>query len=185
MKENKPSKLALGIALFVVGLILLSKGQEKSANNMTTTTFANEPIVVEGFTEKDYQSFPNPKRIVIPKLGIDLEVDRANVVDGYWKVYEDKAGWGEGSGFPGQPGNQVIFAHARDGLFLPLQTIKVDDEVYILTDLQWFKYKVAEIKEVEPNKTEVIAPTDAEILTLYTCSGYKDTKRLIVIAQPI
>jgi sortase A len=118
-------------------------------------------------------------------LGIDLEVERSAIVDGYWKVYEDKAGWGEGSGYPGQIGNQVIFAHARKGLFLPLQSIKVGENIYVLTDTSWFVYEVYERKEVNPNQTEVIEPTDEEILTLYTCSGYEDSNRLIVKARPI
>lgn len=182
--DNKPSKLALGVALFVVGLILLSKSQEM-VNVESSTSFANEPVIVQGFNEGDYQSHPTPNRIIIPILGIDLEVERAKIVNGYWEVFEKRAGWGEGSGFPGQPGNQVIFAHAREGLFLPLQSIKVGDKIYILTDSEWFGYKVIEKKEVSPNQTEVIAPTENEVLTLYTCSGYKDTKRLIVVAEPI
>lgn len=184
MKENKPSKLALGLALFVVGLILLSNSQEVSTVN--STTFANEPVSVQGFVNDDsLQSTSGPKRIVIPALGIDIKVEKAPIINGYWQVYDDKAGWGEGSGFPGQSGNQVIFAHAREGLFLPLQSIKVGEIIYVLTDLNWYSYEVYERKEVSPNQTEVIEPTEDEILTLYTCSGYKDTKRLIAKAKPI
>jgi LPXTG-site transpeptidase (sortase) family protein len=182
--DKKPSKLALGIALFAIGLILLSKSQE--ANTVSSRTFANEPVNVQGFNNEDgLQSTPVPKKVVIPALGIDLEVERSAIVDGYWKVYEDKAGWGEGSGYPGQIGNQVIFAHARKGLFLPLQSIKVGENIYVLTDTSWFVYEVYERKEVNPNQTEVIEPTDEEILTLYTCSGYEDSNRLIVKARPI
>ena len=54
-----------------------------------------------------------------------------------------------------------------------------------LSQKDWFTYEVKEIKEVFPNQVEVIAPTPDEPLTLYTCSGYKDQKRLIVISKRI
>src|SRR4030042_3642648 len=183
MINKTPSKLALGVALFVMGMIFLSKSQE--INIESSDTFANEPVYIEGFSKADLQSVPSPKRILIPGVNIDLEVDKSKAIDGYWEVYDNKAGWGEGSGYPGQPGNQVIFAHAREGLFSPLRSIEVGMSVYILTDSGWFSYKVAETRQVSPNQTEVITPTQDETLTLYTCTGYKDSKRLIVIAKPI
>jgi len=113
---------------------------------------------------------------------INLEVKKASVIDGYWEVFQESAGWGEGSGIPGEKGNQVIFAHARKGLFLPLRSIKVGEEIYVLTEGEWYKYKVSDVKEVYPNETDVILPTEDERLTLYTCSGFSDEKRLIVTA---
>jgi LPXTG-site transpeptidase (sortase) family protein len=183
MKNKNPSRLALGVALFITGSILLFKGQNISQD--ISNSFAQEPVLVKGFTEEQFQSSQIPKRILIPGLGVNLEIGNAKIVNGYWEVFDDKAGWGEGSGFPGQPGNQVIFAHAKEGLLLPLQSIEVSEKIYVLTDSEWFGYEVFEIKEVNPNQSEVIAPTQDEILTLYTCSGYKDSKRLIVIAKPI
>ncbi len=183
MLKKNPSKLALGISLLVIGVLFLSKSQE--VNVTSTDSFANEPVNIEGFSNGAPQSAPHPKKIVIPSLNIDLDVEKSEVVGGFWKVFIDKAGWGEGSGYPGQPGNQVIFAHAREGLFLPLRSIEVGTEVYILTDSGWYNYRVSDIKEVNPDQTEVIEPTEDETLTLYTCSGYKDSKRLIVTAKPM
>jgi len=56
-------------------------------------------------------------------------------------------------------------------------------KIYVLTKNEWFSYEVSDVKEVLPNQTEVIKPTDDERLTLYTCSGFADTKRLIVTAR--
>lgn len=183
MKNNGPSKLALGFALLITGLILLSKSQEVS--NEYSNTFASEPVHVEGFSQDDLQSAFPAKRILIPSLNMDMKVEKSRIIGGYWEVFEDKAGWGEGSGYPGQSGNQVIFAHARENLFLPLRSIELDTIIYILSEPGWYNYQVTEIREVNPSQVEVIAPTQDETLTLYTCSGYKDTKRLIITAKPI
>ena len=42
-----------------------------------------------------------------------------------------------------------------------------------------------EIKLAYPNEVEVIAPTEDETLTLYTCSGFNDEKRLVVVGKRI
>ena len=183
-KQFSSSRLGLGIFLVVLGLILVF-GRNRIASNLSNDTFATEPVEVQGFSVSEVEETSLPKQIIIPSLGIDLAVKQAKVVGGYWEVFTDSAGWGEGSGIPGEAGNQVIFAHARDGLFLPLRRVETGMKVYVLVEDRWYSYEVTEVNEVYPNDTEVIAPTEDERLTLYTCSGFSDSKRLIVTAKRI
>lgn len=180
-KAKFQPKLVLGIALVVLGVIFMSGKIKPSV--IQSSTFASEPVEVSGFTYAENDKEKSPQQIIIPELKIDLTVKPARLIDGYWEVFSDSAGWGEGSGVPGEKGNQVIFAHARDGLFKPLKNAQTGMKVYILTDNKWFSYEILAVKEVLPSQTEVIEPTDDEILTLYTCSGFADTKRLIVTAK--
>jgi LPXTG-site transpeptidase (sortase) family protein len=175
------SKFSFGLALLALGSILVFGQKPQDFTNQDT--FASEPVKVEGFDVNTSQEKIIPQQIIIPKLSIDLSVKEAKIIEGYWEVFDDYAGWGEGSGQPGLTGNQVIFAHAREGLFLPLRNIQTGDNIYVFTDTSWFIYQVKEVKEVYPNQVEVIAPTEDETLTLYTCSGYNDSMRLIVIAK--
>ncbi|OGM25624.1 hypothetical protein A2962_03780 [Candidatus Woesebacteria bacterium RIFCSPLOWO2_01_FULL_39_61] len=179
--KKEPSKLTLGLALFILGL-LLSVGQLAEKSQYKTVTFANEPVEIKGLSETDGVD-DLPKRVIIPELSINLEVKKAEIVNGFWEVFSEGSAWGSGSGLPGKPGNQVIFAHAREGLFLPLKDVAVGMAIYVLTDDKWYGYKVKEIKEVYPDQIEVISPTEDETLTLYTCSGFQDSKRLIVVAK--
>lgn len=126
-----------------------------------------------------------PTRIVIPDLRLDVAVQPARIVRGYWEVFDDRAGFGLGSAYPQETGNQVIFAHAREGLFLPLKSVQTGQRIYVLTAAKWYTYEVKEIKEVLPSQKEVIAPTADATLTLYTCTGFADSKRLIVVAKRI
>lgn len=126
----------------------------------------------------------SPVRILIPGLNIDLPVIEAQVVNGYWELSESTASHGVGSANPGQIGNTVIFAHAREGLFLPLRRIKIGDPVYVLTDSRWYRYSVDTLQFVAPSQTSVISPSPDEILTLFTGSGFLDSQRLIVTARP-
>jgi len=125
-----------------------------------------------------------PVRILIPHANIDLPIVSAKVINGYWELSETTASYGLGSGLPGAPGNTVIFAHARIGLFYNLKDVKIGDTVYIFTKNKWFRYKVNKITAVYPNQTDVINPTKTQVLTLYTCTGFADEKRLIVQAIP-
>ncbi len=125
-----------------------------------------------------------PSRIVIPTLAIDLPVTPSRVIDGYWELSDTTASYGLGSSHPGENGNVVIFAHARKGLFLPLRNIQKLADIYVLTKSHWYVYQVADIKSVDPSDISVIAQTAHPTLTLYTCSGFVDEKRLIVTAKP-
>ena len=192
-ESNNPSKhfsrLYLAIVLIILGFILISAGG-KNVQKQLSSTFANEPIRLTGFNFED-NTFENiPVRIVIPKLKVDLEIAKSEVIAGFWQVFSDKAGWGEGSGIPGKSGNQVIFAHAKENLFLPLNNTDLGTRIYIYTknlsadgNFSAYEYEVVEIKEVFPNQVETIAPTEDETLTLYTCTGFNDAKRLIVVAK--
>ena len=159
----------------------------ETTGEVLSTSFANEPVSVDKKflepTTKPKQPKSPPIRIFISSLDIDLAVKEAKIVNGFWEVFPDSAGFGLGSAYPEDTGNSVIFAHARKGLFLPLKDIKQGETILVLTKDKWYSYTVAEIKEVLPSATEVIAPTSDSVLTLYTCSGYADSKRFIVTAK--
>ena len=134
-------------------------------------------------TNKKIGEFPT--RIRIPSVGIDLPIVPAKVINGYWELSDTSASYGLGSGVPGEQGNTVIFAHARIGLFLPLRDTKLQDSIYVYTQHHAYVYSIIQIKKVYPTDTDVIGPTKREILTLFTCSGFMDTMRLVVIAKPV
>lgn len=185
MNKNSKRILGLGVILSLFGLLFVFTNPQKLIGIRPDYSQEEEPVKIQGFEGKDYKPEDLPVKIVIPALSINLEIAKAKVVRGYWEVFSDKASWGEGSGIPGAVGNQVIFAHALEGLFLPLKDIDKEMEILVFTKEKWYLYKAVEIKEIFPNQTEVIAPTDDETLTLYTCSGFKDRKRLVVVAKRV
>lgn len=174
-------KNIVGYLIVFTGLLFIVMGVMREAERVYT--FKTEPVEVQGFTGVVKEEKELPTNIVIEELYIDLPVRKAEIIEGYWEVFENSAGWGSGSGIPGEVGNQVIFAHARDGLFLSLLYVKEGMEVTVSTETDSFVYEITDIKEVYPDQIEVIQPTDAETLTLYTCSGFGDKKRLIVTSK--
>lgn len=143
------------------------------------------PIKIDPKLLSEKKNTQSPVKIIIPRINIDLPVIESKIVNGYWELSENTASHGEGSANPGEKGNIVVFAHARQGLFYNLKDVKSDDVIYIFTKDKWRTYKVRDITSVFPNQTEVIKPTENETLTLYTCTGFYDEKRLIIRALPI
>src|SRR3989344_4048345 len=137
LQKRFKADIPVGITLLVFGISLFVVNFPKE--NILSTSFKDEPVRVEGFVSEEEGELPN--RILISDLKIDLPVKPAKIINGYWEVFPDTAAWGEGSGLPGKPGNQVIFAHARYGLFLPLKSVKVGMKVTIKTISKEYTYK--------------------------------------------
>jgi LPXTG-site transpeptidase (sortase) family protein len=180
VKTHSLRNKLIGILFFALAIIILIAPQlmpKKALDN-------KNPIKINSALYSSKNIANDPIRILIPKADIDLKVIDAPIVNGYWQLSENTASYGLGSGTPGTKSNTVIFAHARQGLFYNLKDVKLNDIVYIFTKNQWYRYRVNKIIAVYPNQTEVIKPTKSEVLTLYTCTGFYDEKRLIVTAVP-
>ena len=83
-------------------------------------------------------------------------------------------------------GNVALAAH-RDGLFRPLENIRIDDDVRIVTPRGEFHYRVTKTHIVDPDDVWVIAPTDTPTITLITCYPFSFVgnapRRFIVQAE--
>jgi LPXTG-site transpeptidase (sortase) family protein len=183
-KTKKEIKLIgnkiIGLVLVVLALALLIYPIKLPGHK----TDNKNPIIIDSKLLVSKKTENTPVRIIVPQSEIDLPVTPSKIIDGYWELSETTASYGLGSGYPGEKGNIVIFAHARSGLFYNLRDTKKGDFVYVLVKNKWYMYKVNKIDAVYPNQKEVIMPTKTETLTLYTCTGFYDEKRLVVTAVP-
>ncbi len=172
----------VGFALLCIALFVLLLPQKSFIKSPASQI--SSPIKIDKKLLQSKALENIPVKILIPKADIDLKVTPSKVVDGYWELSETTASYGLGSGLPGSKSNTVIFAHAREGLFFNLKDVKLKDTIYVFTKNKWYQYKVNKITAVFPDQKEVIEPTKKETLTLYTCTGFNDEKRLVVAAIP-
>lgn len=126
-------------------------------------------------------SVNKPTNIKIPKLNLDLAVSPSVVKGNDWQLFDDRVAWLSTSSLPGE-GNVILYAHDRIGLFGELYKLKKGDEISIFSKDTWKTYKVTEVHEVTPTDINSIL-SDRIRLTLYTCSGAFDQKRLVVYAE--
>ncbi len=179
-KERKNILNKVIALIFIILAFMLLTGYPKFSPEKENKS----PIQINESLYSNKKSENIPIRIIIPKVDIDLPITKSKIVNGYWELSDTTASYGLGSGYPGEKGNIVIFAHAKEGFFYNLKNVKDKDVIYVLTKNKWYQYKVNKITEVFPNKKEIIQPTKNETLTLYTCTGFFDEKRLIITALP-
>lgn len=127
-----------------------------------------------------------PQSIEIIPLSVKLSVAPAKVEGNNWQINENGASYLTSSARAKEQGNMVIYAHNKANLFGPLSQVKVGYPITIKTkEGKIFSYSVYKIDTVSPDHVEVLKSTGKEELTLYTCTGFADTKRLVVKARPI
>lgn len=121
-----------------------------------------------------------PTEITIPSLSLDLKISPSIVKGNDWQLFDDKVAWLSTSALPGK-GNTILYAHDRPGLFGDLYKLKINDVIEIY-DGKWNSYKVSEVHKVLPTDIDSVFG-DKNRLTLYTCIGSFDQKRLVVYAE--
>lgn len=193
MPSQKPSKFPLLRILFPrikseylligIGLVFISLAVAWKINRSNILGFDGSTFAI---ATPAPQPISNPVTIAFPDLNLELGVTEAKITDGTWEISNTGASHWENSADPGQAGNIVIYGHNLNHLFGPIQDLTKDGTI-ILTNEQGVvtTYKIEKTVTVEPTEIEYVLPTDQETLTVYTCTGFLDSKRFIVIAKPI
>lgn len=163
----------LGFLCLAFGLITLSK---RFGFVDYSFTDYNVPSAIS-------TDIPLPTRISIKGLEIDVAIDNKAIDSGHWPTSDSTAIYLSGSGEVGQTGNAVIYAHNWPTLFGNLIKIKPEDEIEIeLTNGKIITFTTERIAIVTPDQTHILDRTSDRRLTLYTCTGFFDRRRLIIVA---
>ncbi len=127
----------------------------------------------------------------IPNTITVSTLPRLNVVEAIktqnrWPVSNTAANHVYASAYPGQPGNIIIYGHNTDAVFGALHKAQVADTITMVTiSGETYQYSISEIRTVATTQTELLAPTTHEVLTIYTCTGFLDSQRLVIRALPL
>ncbi len=143
-----------------------------------------DPVLEPAFAYRENSEAP--EWIQVPAVGIDTPVITVYADGLDWQEADYAAGYLYGTGDPGEAGNVVIAGHAglRGGVFMPLPSVKIGDDIFVDTASYRFHYRVGAIKVVWPTDVHVLGANANATLTLITCTNW-DTQRLVVIADLI
>lgn len=193
---------ALGVALLTAGLLTFSApveaGPERSqAPTIVTLPPTAAPSVTpapsgepSSVPSGEPSSVPSPTipadrvgtRVVVEALGIDLPIIRPPDPTAYPLC--DVAMYIQELGQPGSGRAMYLYAHAREGMFLPILTAsKIDDGAKMLglvvgvytSDDQLFLYEIAEVRRHQLDLDDAIA-ADTDQVWLQTSEGPKGTR---------
>ncbi len=153
------------------------------AKALPATGFAPDVVthLAQQPDEKRYGALPGSEiRLQIPRLGVDIPITGVPLVDGTWDVtwLGNKAGWLQGSSFPGWAGNSALAAHVTgaDGLpgpFAKLSQLQWGDQVIIIVNGERYIYEIREsYSDVRPNDLKILHHETLPWLTLITCEDY-------------
>ncbi len=172
-------KKILATIFLITGLLFILQGifdLSKRLGFYKTPTTISQSVI---------SSFP--AKITISSLNLNLPVEPTLLKnDGTWPTSQVGVSFLKDSGSMGTPGNLIFYGHNWKNLLGNLKQVKIKDSI-VLTDAKGksFIYSVAYIAQVDQFDTSILADTKDERLTLYTCIGFMDQKRLVVVAKRV
>ena len=126
------------------------------------------------------------KSVTISDVGISLPVYEGSIKEGNWEVSSLGVTHLSQTVLPGERGNSVMYGHNWTSLLGKLVKVKPGAIVTVeFEDGQKKDFLVKYTFEVSPKDSAIIENTDFAQLTIYTCSGFLDTKRFVVVAEPV
>lgn len=129
---------------------------------------------------------PKPIKLFIPNIKISLSVSDGSYIADRWVISEGGVSYLTTSAVPGSLGNSVFYGHNRTEILGRLPNLKIGESIYIVMDNGKFvKYEVYEKKEIKPEQVEILNQSTDSRLTIYTCSGFLDTARFVVLAKNV
>jgi len=185
---------ALGVALLTAGLLTYTAPVEAGPEPSEAPTIVTAPPTVapsatprpsDGPSAEPTATFPADRvatRVVVAALGIDLPIVKPASNSAY--PWCDVAMYIQELGQPGAGRAMYLYAHAREGMFLPiLEASKVNNgakmlgmivEVYTSDD-QLFLYEITEVRRHQLDLDDAIAATTEQVW-LQTSEGPKGTR---------
>lgn len=173
---------AFAILLIICGASLIFYSALRQGYGLQTADQAEMQLSQE---EKDIEA-PKPAKIYIPKLERTLDISDGFIQNNRWTISKTGVSYLTTSGKIGEPGNVVLYGHNTQDVLGRLWKVQAGDIIEVTdSDGNVLKYEVFDRKEVKPNKVEILESTSDSRLTIYTCSGFLDTARFVVIAKYI
>ena len=162
----------IGFAAFMfMGFLLVQRLEPQSL------AFASAPASEKNITHV-------PSSLYIPLLAKTLRVYPSSIKNGEWETTDKGVSYLTTSGIPGRNGNAVFYGHNFPALLGDLGNLQVGSVIILQNvDGTSFKYTVIEKKIVKPSDTGILASTPDSRITVYTCTGFLDSERLVVVAS--
>lgn len=187
LKEKKSSfKFSLSprnisFALIIFGFFLLLVPGIFYLNQTIQLTYFN-PTISTTYSPSNH---PIPSTITIPSIHLSLPVQRTFINHNTWGIAKNAASYLAISAKPGEKGAIILYGHNTNDRFGPILYLTKGQVIEVkTTDSKIHQYKITKTLEVSPSEVTVFNQTQ-ETLVLYTCTGFADTKRFIVLATPI
>lgn len=163
---KKLAKLFLGLSLLCLVLTLFFVYQRYVPQKFVFASDHNENIA---------SATAFPEELIIKNLNIDLPVIPAENVNGVWETT------GKGVSFS----NGVFYGHNWPNLLGKITNIKPNQKIQVKYNNQKVSdFTVTSTSVVSANNTDILENnSNGSLITIYTCTGFLDSKRFVVLAK--
>ena len=168
------------LTLFIIGFLLIS---------VPSLFYLNEGIQLAFFTPKVpvitvVKKFAAPVSIQIPDVRINLPVEETVINHGVWQIARNSISHLSTSARPGEKGPIVLYGHNTNDRFGPIRWLKEGGKISVTTSGGIVhSYTIYKTLDISPNDTNIFNQS-SETLILYTCDGFADLQRFVVLAKP-
>lgn len=166
--------------LICIGFVLILVFMAWRYHNLRILSFETESVSIKT------TSSIKPVYIKAYPVGVDVEIKDAGIVNGIWQVHPNEVSYLKTSDGIGGSSNIILYGHNKINVLGPIRHIKIGAVIEITgNDGKAYKYSVIKTDTVKPDNLVYLNELDKETLTIYTCTGFLDTERFIVVANRI
>jgi len=165
--------------LILAGLLLLLFGSYLIFQRYSPKTLEFKNLKVA----QSQSSNITPVRIIIPSVKIDNGVYKAKISNGQWETTDKGISYLISSPIPGEKGNSILYGHNWESLLGKLTGVKPGEKIdIVMSNGEKKVFTVQFTSIVDPNETHILSQTKDNRITIYTCTGFLDSKRFVAVA---
>lgn len=125
-----------------------------------------------------------PVAINIESQKIELPIIPSEIRNNKWEATKKGVSYLKTSVIPGEIGNSILYGHNWARLLGNLKKVKPGEKIAITySDGSVKEFLIEYSIEVKPDNEDILQNSLDKRITLYTCSGFLDSKRLVVVAK--
>lgn len=127
-----------------------------------------------------------PKKLIIPSIEKELDIYSSEIRDNKWETVENGVSYLKSTPIPGEKGNSVIYGHNWNTILGSLNRVEPGDIIVIeYNNGEKKEYVIENTATVSPTQVSVIKNSDDSRITIFTCTGFLDGQRFVVVSKPI
>ncbi len=124
-----------------------------------------------------------PEYLEIPSLHISLPIYSAAIHNNVWETTTEGISYWSQSPVPGQKGNSILYGHNWTSLLGNLIYSKPGQKIIIeYRDRTKKTFIIDKTAVVPPSQIHILDPSSDARITIYTCTGFLDSKRFVAVA---
>jgi LPXTG-site transpeptidase (sortase) family protein len=181
-KESKKLDILMKV-FFTAGFLFLA---------VFLALWINQEVQLAVFTPKvtptkqiQAKKYAIPTQLMIPKVHIDLPIEETAIAKGIWEISENGASHLAISARPGETGTIIMYGHNTNNRLGPIRWLSKGEKIQLkAADGKTYIYVITHTMQVASDKVDILNQK-GETLVLYTCDGFADLQRFVVIAKKL